>query len=359
MKRIVDQGLAEGAAGLSTGLTYLPAAFARTEELVQLCRSVAKAGGFFSVHHRNYGSDIFSGYQECIDIAEQSGVALHLAHAHMNFPQNRDRADQLLDMLDLATDRGVDVSLDTYPYTAGATYLHALMPSWTLSDGVEEMRRQITDANARRRILRELEVDGSDGHHGMPAEWHTIILSGAGTEEFGHLSGRSIAEIATGLGRSAGDTYLDILAAEGFGASCIVDVGNESNIRAIMAHTAHTAGSDGILVGQRPHPRGWGTFARYLARYVRELGVLSLEECIKHFTSNATRRLGLVDRGVLAAGMRADIVCFSPSDIQDKATMDDPRRPPTGIPYVMINGEFAVDESKRTDSASGRVLRRA
>ncbi|GMQ94790.1 MAG: D-aminoacylase [Acidimicrobiia bacterium] len=357
MKQIVEDGLAEGAFGMSTGLTYVPAAFAETNELIELCRSVATSGGFFSPHHRNYGAEIFAGYQECIDIAEASDVALHFAHAHVNFPRNDGKARELLDMIDVAVGKGIDVTFDTYPYTAGATYLHALMPSWTLKAGVDAMREFLSDATTRSRILRELEIDGSDGHHGMPVEWHTIFLSGASTEGFGAFSGSSVTEIAAILGRPPGDMYLDIVEAEGFGASCIVDIGNEANVRTIMTHASHTAGSDGILVGRRPHPRGWGTFPRYLAKYVRELGVLSLEECVKHFTSNATHRLGISDRGVLSLGTRADLVCFSPTDVQDRATMESPRTSPAGIPYVMINGEFAVEEGRRTASSSGRALR--
>jgi len=357
MKDIVEQGLADGAFGLSTGLTYVPAAFAETDELTELCRSVAAWDGYFSPHHRNYGAEILAGYQECFDVAQASGVALHLAHAHMNFPENRGQAHRLLDMIDLVQASGLDVTFDTYPYTAGATYLQAPMPSWTLKGSAEDMKERLVDHARRSRILRELEIDGSDGHHGMTVDWKTIILSGANSNEFRGFVGSSVAEIAVILSRDPGETYLDMLAVEGFGASCILDVGNEENVRTIMGHASHTAGSDGILVGQSPHPRAWGTFPRYLAKYVRELEILSLEECIKHFTTNATQRLGLRDRGVVSPGMYADLVCFSPSEIEDRATMEKPRLSPAGIPYVMVNGEFAVEEGERTTSSSGRAIR--
>lgn len=358
MQGIVEDGLKEGAIGLSTGLTYVPASFAQTSELIELCRTVAAFGGYFSPHTRNYGATVFAGYSECVDIAEASGVELHLTHAHVNFAVNSGRAHELLEMIDLATARGVDISLDTYPYTAGATSLHAIMPFWVLQGGIDVVLARITDPETRPRILQALEVDGSDGYHDMTVEWHTIILSGATSGQFRRFAGSNISEIAGSLDESPGETYLNIVVAERLGALCIVDVGNEENVQEIMQHPAHTASSDGLLVGQQPHPRGWGAFPRYLAKYVRELEILSLEECVRHLTSNAARRLGLPDRGVIAPGAFADLVCFSATEIQDRATMVDPKATPAGIPYVVINGEIAVDNGIRTSSTSGRVLRR-
>jgi len=358
MKGMVEDGLKEGAVGLSTGLTYVPASFAQTPELIELCRSVAEFGGYFSPHTRNYGATVFVAYSEGIDIAEASGVELHLTHAHVNFPLNSGRAHELLDMIDLATARGVDISLDTYPYTAGATSLHAIMPFWVLQGGIDAVLARLTDPDTRQRILQALEVDGSDGHHDMTVEWHTIILSGATSRQFHRFAGSNISEIADALGESPGETYLNIVVAEELSALCIVDVGNEENVREIMQHSAHTASSDGLLVGQQPHPRGWGAFPRYLAKYVRELEILSLEECVRHLTSNAARRLGFSGRGVIEPGAFADLVCFSANEIEDRATMVNPKATPAGIPYVVINGEIAVDNGIRTSTASGRVLRR-
>lgn len=357
MEHIVEQGMLDGAFGLSTGLTYVPAMFGDTAELVQLCRIVATHGGYFSPHTRNYGAKVFQAYEECIDIARASGVALHLTHAIVNFPENRGKAGRLLAMVDAAIQEGLDVSLDTYPYTEGSSSLGHILPSWCQVGGDEDMRRRLMDPEVRARILEEIEVIGSDGYHGMRVDWNTIVVSGVmDARNVAHV-GRSISEIAEEIGRPPGEAYLDLMVSEGSGASCIVKVGNEENVRTIMQHAAHTGGSDGVLAGQRPHPRAWGTFARYIAHYTRDLGVLSLQSCVKHLTGNAAQRLGLADRGTIKVGAYADLVGFSLEDIADRATFDDPRVPASGIHEVVVNGELAVHHGQRTEARAGRALR--
>jgi N-acyl-D-amino-acid deacylase len=206
-------------------------------------------------------------------------------------------------------------------------------------------------------MLQEIEVTGSDGHHGVPMDWSTIFVTGVRSPTLERYVGRSVAAAADG--GPPGEFYLDLLVADGLGSTCRIEVGNEENVRAVMASPGHTGGSDGILAGSRPHPRAWGTFPRYLARYVRELGVLTLEECLHHLTGRAARRLGLADRGVVAPGARADLVCFDAAGVRDNATDDEPRRTPSGIPYVMVAGEFTVADGARTDRLPGRSVRRA
>jgi N-acyl-D-amino-acid deacylase len=169
--------------------------------------------------------------------------------------------------------------------------------------------------------------------------------------------GSDIATAAAAAAMYPGDFYLDLLVEDRLGSSCLIEVGNEENVRTVMTSSRHTAGSDGILVGSRPHPRGWGTFPRYLARYSRELGLLSLEECVRRMTSRPARRLGLPDRGVIAPGARADLTCFSAEEVRDTATYADPRRTPEGIPFVLVGGVFTVRDGTRTDALPGRSVR--
>jgi N-acyl-D-amino-acid deacylase len=169
--------------------------------------------------------------------------------------------------------------------------------------------------------------------------------------------GASIADAAAAAGQPPGEFFLDLLLADRLGTSCLMNVGNEENVQTIMRSPRHTVGSDGILVGSRPHPRGWGTFPRYLARYQRELGVLSLEECVRRMTSAPARRLGRPDLGVIAPGARADITCFAPDRVQDTADYDEPRRAPEGIPHVLVAGQFTVRDGARTDALPGRSVR--
>jgi N-acyl-D-amino-acid deacylase len=203
----------------------------------------------------------------------------------------------------------------------------------------------------------ELEETGSNGCHGVPVDWATIQISGVRRPEQAPLVGLTVAEAAHRAGRPPAELYFDVLVADRLGTSCVMHVGHEDNVRAIMRHPAHTGGSDGLLVGERPHPRACGTFPRYLARYVRELGVLSLEECVAHLTGRAARRLRLADRGRIREGYAADLVLFDPETVADTASFDDPRRAPRGIPHVLVNGVPVVTEGARTGALPGRSVR--
>ncbi len=355
MRSDVATALAEGAVGMSSGLTYPPGMYANTAELIELCRVVAAAGGYYSPHHRGYGAGAVAHFAEMIDVARQSGVALHLAHATMNFPVNAGRAGELLALLDSATD--CDISLDTYPYLAGATYLAALLPSWAAEGGPAVTLARLSDVDTRARILQAIEETGSDGCHGVPVDWDTIEVSGVRQRRNAQLVGHSIAASAARLGVPAGELYLDVLRDEELGTSCLMHVGDEDNVRTIMRHRTHTGGSDGLLVGDRPHPRGWGTFPRYLGRYVRELGVLDLAECVAHLTSRPARRLGLTDRGVVRIGAVADLVLFDPDTVGDTATFAEPRNQAGGIHTVLVNGVAVLDDGRPTGALPGHSIR--
>ncbi len=357
MRGLVATGLAEGALGLSSGLTYTPGMYATTGELVALCEVVAAGGGYYSPHHRSYGAGALEAYAEMLDVSRRSGCPLHLAHATMNFPVNAGRAAELLSMLDAALAAGADVTLDTYPYLAGATYLSALLPSWAMADGPAATLARLSDVDTRERIRADLEEHGSDGCHGVPVDWDTIQVSGVRLADNAHLVGHSVAEAARRAGKPPAELYFDVLVAERLGTSCLMHVGDEDNVRAIMRHPVHTGGSDGLLVGARPHPRAWGTFPRYLGHYVRELGVLGLEECVAHLTGRAARRLRLADRGLVRTGYAADLVLFDPATVAARATYDDPRRPARGIPYVLVNGVPVIDDGRRSDALPGHSIR--
>jgi N-acyl-D-amino-acid deacylase len=357
MTRLVAEGLQQGAVGLSTGLTYAPGMYADDDELVALCEALRDHGGFYCPHHRNYGLHALEAYQDSIEIARRAGVPLHLAHAHLGYEVNRGRAHELLAMIDRARADGVDVTMDTYPYLAGATYLHAFLPSWMHAGGSTETIARLHRPELRERLRVELEEQGSDGFHDIPMDWSIIVISGVRTEPARRWVGRSVAEGAAEVGRRPIDFVCELLAEEELGVACIAHIGNEENVRTIMTHPAHTAGSDGILVGEQPHPRSYGTFPRYFAVYVRELGILSWEQAVRKMTSLPCQRLGFADRGLLRPGMAADVVCLDPETVRDTATYEDPRQQPEGIPYVIVGGRVAVDEGHHTGELAGRALR--
>ncbi|MFG1922375.1 amidohydrolase family protein [Cryptosporangium sp. NPDC048952] len=359
MQQLVREGLEQGAVGMSSGLTYVPGMFADTDELVALCRVVAEHGGYYSPHQRSYGRGALEAYAEMVEVARRSGVALHLTHATMNFGVNRGRAGEFLALVDGALAEGIDVTLDTYPYLPGSTTLSAVLPSWSATGGPSATLERLSDPAALARIREHLEVTGSDGCHGVVAEWDTLQISGVREPELSGYVGSTIAALAAESGREPFDVFVDVLRRDRLGTTILQHVGHEPNVREIMRHPRHTAGSDGLLVGGRPHPRAWGTFPRYLGHYVREEGVLGLEECVARMTGRSAARLGLTDRGVVRVGAVADLVLFDPSTVAAGSTFDDPRRPAVGIPFVFLDGVRVIDDGQRTEAVPGRALRRA
>ncbi|MFJ5208108.1 N-acyl-D-amino-acid deacylase family protein [Streptomyces nigra] len=359
MRALVAEGLEQGAVGLSSGLTYTPGMYAGDAELTELCRVVARYGGYYCPHHRSYGAGALQAYEEMVALTREAGCALHLAHATMNFGVNRGRAPELLSLLDKALAEGADISLDTYPYTPGCTTLVALLPSWASEGGPEAILARLADDATAERIRHHLEVVGADGCHGVPVEWETIEISGVGEPALADHVGRTVRESADARGEAPWTTARRLLLQDRLGTTILQHVGHEENVRTIMRHPVHTGGSDGILQGSKPHPRAYGTFPHYLGHYVRELGVLSLEECVAHLTSRPARRLRLPDRGLVREGYRADLVLFDPETVAAGSTFAEPRTPPTGIPHVLVDGRFVIEDGRRTDVLAGRAVRRA
>ena len=357
MKRLLAEALEDGAVGLSTGLTYTPGMYADDDELVALLEVVQEHGGFYAPHHRNYGRRALEAYADCIEVSRRAGVPLHFAHAHLGYAINKGRAPELLAMIDRARDDGVEVTMDTYPYLAGSTYLHAFLPSWMHVGGSGATIERLRDPELRERLRVEMEDEGSDGFHEIPMDWSIVVISGARLAENRRYIGLSVGDAASLADARPIDFFCDLLAAEELGVSCVSHSGNEENVRMTMTHPAHTVGSDGILVGERPHPRSYGTFPRYFAVYVKELGILTWEHAVRKMTSLSTQRLGFPDRGLLRPGMAADVTCIDPETVRDTATYEDPRRLPEGIPYVIVNGVVVVDDGRHTGALAGRALR--
>lgn len=349
MRQLVAEGLEQGAVGMSSGLTYTPGMYAPDAELTELCRVVAEYGGYYCPHHRSYGAGALQAYAEMVALTREAGCALHLAHATMNFGVNEGRAPELLALLDEALAGGADITLDTYPYTPGSTTLVAVLPSWASEGGPEAVLARLRDEETADRIRHALEVVGSDGCHGVPVDWHTIEIAGVTAPGLTEFVGRRL---------DGWTTARRLLLDDRLGTTILQHVGHEENVRTIMRHRVHTGGSDGILQGLKPHPRAYGTFPHYLGRYVRELGVLSLEECVAHLTSRPAARLRLPDRGLVREGYVADLVLFDPETVAAGATYASPRTLPVGIPHVLIDGRFVMEDGIRTDTLAGRAIRR-
>ncbi|MFF9452745.1 N-acyl-D-amino-acid deacylase family protein [Streptomyces flaveolus] len=358
MRRLVAEGMEQGAVGMSSGLTYTPGMYAKDAELTELCRVVASYGGYYCPHHRSYGAGALQAYEEMVELTREAGCPLHLAHATMNFGVNKGRAPELLTLLDDALATGADITLDTYPYTPGCTTLVALLPSWASEGGPEQILKRLADDETAERIRHHMERIGSDGCHGVPVEWETVEISGVSDPALGEYVGRTVLESAGLRGETPWAVVRRLLLADRLAPTILQHVGHEENVRAIMRHRVHTGGSDGILQGSKPHPRAYGTFPHYLGHYVRELGVLSLEECVAHLTARPAARLRLPDRGRIREGYRADLVLFDPATVAAGSTYEEPRRLPAGIPYVLVDGRFVMEDGRRTDVLAGRSVRR-
>ncbi len=347
MQALVDMGMREGAIGLSTGLQYAPAMFATDDEVVELCKALKPYNGIYSPHHRNYGMHALEGYADSIEIGRRAGIPVHLTHCHFGFPVNKNRGPELLKIIDDARADGVEVTMDAYPYLAGNTYLHALLPGWVNAGGTEAILERLQSSELRAQIRHDMEVVGSDGFHNVPLGWEMV-----------QVGNTLLVDAAASAHKTPFDYYCDLLIETRLGVSCLVFIGNEENVQAIMKHPAHMVGSDGIIVGDHPHPRGWGSHARFLAHYTRDLGLFTWEEAIRKLTSAAARRIGCMDRGILRPGFAADIVVFDDKTIQDHATYEEPKRHPEGIYYVIVNGELVVDDEQITGRTPGRALRK-
>ncbi|UYO96265.1 family 20 glycosylhydrolase [Microbacterium sp. M28] len=361
MAELLGDALDAGAFGMSSGLTYTPGMYASTAELEALCRVVAERGGYWAPHTRSYGAAALDAYREVLDIGRRTGCPIHLTHATMNFAPNRGRAAELLAIVDAAVADGVDVTLDTYPYLPGATTLAALLPSRLAAGGDLVGTIAALDADGREQVRLELEEIGCDGFHGERADWSAIEVSGVAHPALAGLVGRRIDEIARSEGRRPVDVVLDTVVQDAGATGILMHIGDEQNVREIMRHPRHSGGSDGILIGDKPHPRGYGTFPHYLGHYVRELEILTLEQAVQHLSATPARRLGLdrgdAPRGIIREGATADLVLFDPLTVGAGATFETPRAEARGIVDVLVGGVAVIESGRPTGRTPGAALR--
>jgi N-acyl-D-amino-acid deacylase len=357
MQRLLELAMGDGAFGLSTGLTYAPCSFGDARELTALCQVVTRCGGFFAPHLRSYGADMEAAVEEAMAVCAAARTPLHLTHFQAPFSTGKGKAGYYLQRIRRAREEKLNVTLDAYPYLAGSTFMAGLLPGWAHEGGRDPLKERLNDPATRATIRHELEVVGADGMHKVPVDWGVVVVSDAGVSPYGDWVGLSLGQIAERTGRPAFECFADLVLESDLAATCVTFIGHEENLQAFMHDPEFMASSDGILVGARPHPRAWGAFARYLARYVRELRVWTLPECIRRMTALPAARLGLEDRGLVKPGSWADLVIFDPDTVQDTASYEKPKSHPLGIPYVIVNGVIVKDNDRHTGARPGRALR--
>ncbi|GMK55642.1 hypothetical protein CspeluHIS016_0206980 [Cutaneotrichosporon spelunceum] len=357
--RLLKEAMADGAVGMSSGLTYTPGMYASTSELGSLCRALAEyPGAYYAPHHRSYGAKAIEAYAEMLSLGEETGCPVHLTHATLNFAENKGRAPELLAMVDTAR-KSAEITLDTYPYLPGCTTLAALLPSWASAGGSVETLKRLEDAATREKIRIAVEITGCDGGHGIPTNWEEIEIGSTIHPDLEGWAGRRVGEVARSLLRAPIEVFFDVLRKDRLATSCLMHIGNEENVQTIMQHPVHMGGSDAILHGKNLHPRAWGTFPRYLGHYSRDLGLIPLPQMVAHLTSRPAKRLGVYpSRGVVREGSAADLVLFDPATVKDMSTHAESCLPAVGVQYVLVNGELALAQGKPTGARAGQTLRR-
>ncbi len=354
MKGLVDQGMRDGAFGLSTGIKYAPGVYADTSEIVELSKVVAKHGGLYATHIRNQGGKLIESIDESIVIGREAGCPVHIAHLKVKGRTNWGKSLNMLRVIDEARDQGVDVTFDQYPYIASSTGLSALLPHWAQEGGADVLLERLRDPATREKI--------------KDADWRTITtdLSSimiARAKNNTQYEGMRVTEVAEKEGKEPRDAVFDLLLAEDAQVQIVAFGMSEEDVRRVMRSPYGMVGSDGravsphgVLGGGKPHPRFYGTFPRVIGHYVRE-GVLSLQEAVRKMTSAPALRLGLKDRGLLREGYKADITVFDPAKVKDEATFIDPHQFASGIPYVIVNGTVVIDEGEHTGALPGVALK--
>jgi len=365
MKQLVREGMRDGAMGLSTSLQYAPAPYATTEELIALASEAAKAGGIYATHMRSEGDGITAAIEEVIRISKEAKIPAEIWHLKVAGKSNWGRMPEIVAQIDKARQSGVDISADTYAYTAWFNSFSAFIPPWAHDGGDAKMIERLKDPAMRARIRKEMVTPSTAWDN----EWQeidgpqAILLSVVHNPKFLPLQGKTIAEIAKLWNKDPIDTIFDLLIDDSLSSVAVFGMSEPDVTLALqqpwvsVCNDSQGTAPDGLLGAEHPHPRAYGTFPHILRKYVREEHKLSLEDAVRKFSALAAQRMRLTDRGVLKKGMWADIVIFDPATIRDEATFENPNQLSVGMQYVLVNGVPVIDHGKQTNELPGKVLR--
>lgn len=362
MQRLLAEALDAGALGLSSGLFTAPGTYAKSEEMMALGHVLKRHGGAYSSHVRDEANHVFEAVEEALAVGETCGIHVQIAHLKLSGMDNWGGAARLLAGIDAARRRGVRVDCDQYPYTAGSNPLRNLLPPWVQEGGMEAMLQRLGESAVRERIRVEIAAHGLNNFGRIPS-WDAVRI--AISPHQAEFAGRTIGDIARARAADPLDTVCDYLISDRGHTRIVVTSMSEEDVQEIVRSDSVLVGSDGTSLAPygttsqgKPHPRFYGTFPRVLGHYARDLGLLSLPRGVYKMTGGSAAALGLVDRGLLREGYRADISIFDPQTIADRATYEDPHQYAAGISTVIVNGVVVIDAGEHTGALPGQVLRR-
>ncbi len=360
--RSVEEGMDQGAFGLSTGLQYTPGRFTPRDEISAMARVVARYGGFYASHMRNEDATLLEAVGETIAIGREAQVRVEISHLKAAGQVNWHKQRAALDLIEAARAHGIDVLADAYPYTAYSTGLSILLEDWAMDGGRQAMLGRLRDPAQRPRIRREVDANVL----AEPGGYELIVIASVESQKNRALIGKDLQAIAASWRVEPIDALLRLLDEENGSVPFIGHAMSEKNVDELLAHPLVMIGSDGRSMapvkraaGTRPHPRSYGTFARVLSHYARDRKLLELPAAVRKMTSMPADQVGLRDRGRIAKGMKADVVVFDPARVRDEASFSEPHRYPSGIPCVVVNGVPVVEKGSHTGKRPGKLLRRA
>ncbi len=361
MENTLQAALNQGVFGLSSGLIYPPACYAKTDELIQLAKIVKKAKGVFTAHIRGEGDELLSALGEMVEIARTSGVSTQISHLKTSGENNWNKLQAAFDILENAMAQGLDISADRYPYLASNTGLAVLLPDWFFVGGLKAQLARLQNMAVRERLKEYMQTR----YFKKPAYWEKVLISRVGKPENRRFEGQSAIQAAANAGKNVLDFILDLLMQEQLQVEALYFIMHAGNLAHILKKPYVMVGSDsacladyGPLSKGKPHPRSFGTFPKIIRKYVRQEGILSLSEAIYKMTYLPCKKLGIANRGYLKSGNFADMVVFDFDQITDTASYKDPFRYPDGIHYVIVNGQITVEQGKHTGVLAGKVLRK-
>ncbi|WP_444658076.1 N-acyl-D-amino-acid deacylase family protein [Caproiciproducens sp. R2] len=357
MRDITRREMEAGAMGLSTGLIYMPCAYGRTEEIIEMCKVVAEYDGLFVIHQRSEADTILESMEEVIRIGRESGVRTHFSHFKVCGKKNWNKIDKVVALLEKAEAEGIKVSFDQYPYVAGSTMLGVILPPWVHDGGTDKLVTRLHDKELRKKMVEDIEngIPGWDNFVDF-AGLDNIYVTSVKNKKNENAIGLSLTQLGELHGKNPYDATFDLLMEEENAVGMVDFYGTEEHVRRFMKRPEMNACTDGLL-GGKPHPRVYGTFPRILGKYVREDKALKLEEAVYKMTTKPAETMHIKERGQLKSGYFADIVLFNPDTVIDKGNFTDPAQYPEGIDMVMINGKTVVKDGKHTGTRAGCVLR--